>query len=776
MRLSHALTPRLLPAIFLPALLAAVPVLDRPPVDGETDYAPADHAVTSVNPPPFVWLPLEGVERYVLQLSRSPDFTVAETVTVRDLDLTVHVPGAVMEPGPWYWRYGYTRNGADHFGKARPFRIAGDAVALPFPQVSALLARIPGARPRLHFTPEVLAEIRANPRGRHRRTVRDAVRAAEAAIARNEPLFEEPRSWDDFPDLRSQYREIFIAMRPYTEGMHQCALAYVLTGERRFAEEARRRLMHFMTWDVDGTSSVIWPSELGMDIAERAPRTFDWIYDILTEEERRLCIDVLGRRMAQIHALHRELPFESRPYSSHPGRMIGFIIEGSLALAHEVPEAADWLAYTLRLLWSVYPAWGGEEGGWHEGIGYWNGYMGRITNVLIELDRLGIPIKEKPFFRNTGWFGFYVAYPGRQQLGFGDGYERRVTGGFGNNLYRFSTLYQNPYFRWSANRIGGGASGPVAATILDDTLQEKSPADLPHSRYFPDVGWVAMHSDLANPDDNVMVLFKSAVRGSISHDHANQNAFTIDAFGEPLAISSGFYQLYGTGHHSEWIWQTKAHNAVLVNGEGQTPRSRAARGRITAYQEHGDWAYTAGDATAAYSGRLGRFVRHVIFLRPATILMIDDLEGPGAPATFQWLLHARSELQLDEPAATATVHQGGARMRVRFLQPADLAFSQTSGWDPPLPHPDRAPPQFHFTASTRTAQAATRFVTVLQPQRATDAVPPPEPRMIQAEGGLAIAIGSDLVLWRAPEATEVRAAGQSSRKPASVLRGAAGLP
>lgn len=762
--------------LLLPAVLTfARPAIDRPPGDDEVRYSPADGAVTSVNPPPFVWLPLEGVETWHLQVSRSPDFPEEGTITVRDWDLTVYVPRHPMPPGDWYWRYGYSMGGETRFGRARPFAIAEDATILPFPPVEQVLERVPVQRPRLYFPPEDLAEIRAEPQGRFREIVEPVVRAAEEALAMEEELFPEPPPWEEFGEkMREEYQRIFVAMRPYTERMHMSAMAYLFTGDRRFGEEARRRLMHFMTWDVEGPSSVIWPSELGMDIAERAPRAFDWIYDILTEEERALCVEVLGLRIAQINRLHRSMPFESRPFRSHPGRMIGFAIEGSLALAHELPEAADWLEYTLRLLWSVYPAWGGEEGGWHEGIGYWNSYMGRIMNVVIELDRLGVPIKERPFFQNTGWFGFYVAYPGRRQRGFGDGFEGGISGGFGHNLYRFSTLYQNPWFRWSANRIGGRPHGPVAVQVFDPDLEEKSPAGLPHSRLFSDVGLVAMHGELDNPEDNVILLLQSSPFGSVSHNHANQNAFTIDAFGEPLAISSGFYQAYGRGHHSEWIWQTKAHNSVLVNGEGQTPRSRRAVGKITAYQENGDWAYAAGDATAAYDGRLGKFVRHVVFLRPDTFVMIDDLEGPGEPARFQWLLHSRSEMELDEPRRTVGVSQGNARMRVRFLEPEALSFAQTSGWDPEPPRPERAPPQFHFTASTREAREATRFVTVLQPYRAGDGGRLPEPRLRDAEGGLAVVVGDRLVLWKDPAAAEVRSGAVSSREPVAVIR--AGAP
>jgi hypothetical protein len=745
--------------------------LDRPPEEGEVDYSPADSAVVRVNPPPFVWLPAEGAEGYVLQYSRSPDFRDAATVTVEDLPLTVHVPGAPMEPGGWYWRYGYRDEGQGRFGRARHFTIAEDAVELPFPAIREVMAKIPRDRPRMYFTAGTVEEMRAEPQGRYKEFIEPVVRAAEAVLARGEEIFPEPKPREDYEELRREYQRIFVSMRPYTQGMVDCAQAYLFTGDRRFGEEAKRRLMHFMTWDVDGPSSVIWPSELGMDIAERAPRTFDWIHDLLDEDERALVLNVLKKRMQQIHDLHRSMPFESRPFSSHPGRMIGFVVEGSLVLAHDVPEAQEWLEYTLRLLWSVFPAWGGEDGGWHEGIGYWGGYIRRIFNVVVELDRIGVPLKEKPFFRNTPWFGFYVGYPNRQHRAFGDGYEGRVTRGMGQTLYIFSTLYQNPYFRWHAEQLGAGPTGPTAVEVYDPDLEAKAPEDIPQSRLFSDVGLVAMHSDMARPAENVFFLLQSSTFGSISHNHANQNAFVVEAFGEALAISSGYYQSYSTPHHSQWVWQTKAHNSLLVDGEGQTPRSRSASGSIVAYEENGDWVYAAGDATPAYEGRLGKFIRHVVFVRPGYFVMIDELESAGEPSTFQWLLHARNEMDLSEEAKRVTISEGQVRLQVDFLEPEGLKFEQRTGWDPLPDRPETAPPQFHFTASTQEPQRSARIVSVLSPHRAGTTGALPSARLVESEGGIAIQVGDDLVLWKEAGAAEVRAAGQVSRARVAVYRG-----
>ena len=777
--------------------------LDRPPSDDEVRYSPDDGDVTAANPPAFIWLPLEEAESYIVQYSRSESFQTDETVTVRDMDMSVHIPGEIMEPGEWYWRYGYSRNGEDHFSRARGFEIPETATEFPLVSVDDVISKIPDERPRLYFSPDLVEEIRTDTDGRYSHLTEDVIAEAEEILLMNEPLFEEPDPWPE-EGYRPIYYEAWRSMRPYTQRMVTSALAYLYTGDERFAEEAKRRLMHFMTWDVDGPSSALWPTELGMDIAENATPVFDWIYDILSEDERRICKEVLTARMVQINRdVHRARPMEARPYSSHPGRMVGFALEGGIVLAHEAPEARDWLDYTLRLVWSTYPAWGGPEGGWHEGVSYWSGYMRRMVRVVHELDMYGVPLKDKPFFQNTGYFGLYAAYPGRPTRAFGDGHHNPLGDATGIVTYMLSNLYENPYFRWHSEQVGAGASGRKAARIYNPELNSEPPDALPQSRVFDDVGIAALHSIMAEPENNVMMLFKSNPFGAISHNHASQNAFVIEAFGEPLAISSGARQTHGTPHHQDWIWHTKAHNSVLVDHEGQEIRSRSSRGKIIAHHEEGNYVYTAGDATEAYGGRLDRFHRHVLFVRPGYFVIVDDLETSGGSSTYQWLLHAVNEMEVDDENQVVVSSSGDARMTLRFLAPDTLDFEQRTGFDPPVEDPETAPDQFHLTASTSESASSKRFVTVMWIDQNSDlqagvqgesgsvsessGIRTIENRgvndvdlierslqdaeLLDAEGGLALRVGEDLILWKEEEEQQIRAAGITSTETMKVYIG-----
>jgi hypothetical protein len=84
---------------------------------------------------------------------------------------------------------------------------------------------------------------------------------------------------------------------------------------------------------------------------------------------------------------------------------------------------------------------------------------------------------------------------------------------------------------------------------------------------------------------------RSSPFGSISHAYADQDAFTLDAFGEPLAIASGYYPYYSSPHHRLWTWQTRAANAVGVDGEGQETRDWYAKGEITLFETTDYWHY-----------------------------------------------------------------------------------------------------------------------------------------------------------------------------------------
>src|SRR5690606_31381727 len=67
----------------------------------------------------------------------------------------------------------------------------------------------------------------------------------------------------------------------------------------------------------------------------------------------------------------------------------------------------------------IFTPWGGDDGGWAEGAGYWRGVY-EHANFQDALLAIGDPAAyQNPFWKNTGYFQMYVVQPYRT-TGFGD--------------------------------------------------------------------------------------------------------------------------------------------------------------------------------------------------------------------------------------------------------------------------------------------------------------------------------------------------------------------
>jgi hypothetical protein len=236
---------------------------------------------------------------------------------------------------------------------------------------------------------------------------------------------------------------------------------------------------------------------------------------------------------------------------------------------------------------------------------------------------------------------------------------------------------------------------------------------------FRGVGWAALHSDLANPDEDLFVAFKSSPYGGVSHSYADQNSFSILKGGHALARPGGTrYPQHGTPFHTRYTQQTMAQNGILVDGKGQINRDARANGHIVAFESKRHIGYVCGDAEAAYGDHLTRFRRHIVLIRPSLVCIVDDLESPR-PVQFQWLLHAAEKLRLDESRQILVSQRGDSEMEVHLITPGGFTFSQTNEW--PL-HPktgfptarSREPSRiWHFTAATRQRAGTRRIAAVM---------------------------------------------------------------
>ena len=424
----------------------------------------------------------------------------------------------------------------------------------------------------------------------------------------------------------------------------------------------------------------------------------------------------------------QERDFLNKSAYSHDGRLPGYLIEFSIALAEE-PEAQQWMDYALRTIMTVFPHWAGAEGGWAEGINYSLSYNDRFITPLHSLNlATGHDLLQKPFFRKFRHFLMYNVAPGGEVVPFGDGEHKNISRRV-DELYSIlffqSLRYQDPATRWWIELLPRDGAEPdrlgvLHRLLLPDTLSPSPPQDMPQDRAFRGVGWSVFHSDLARPKDDLMVMFKSSPYGSVSHSHADQNSFVIMKGGQAIAIPGGErFPQHGSPFHKEYTQQTIAHNALLIDGEGQRNRDGTASGKIVDFRSSENLAYVAGDASNCYPTRLEKYVRHVVFVRPSMLVVVDELEAES-PVEISWLMHTKEESALRPQNQFFTARRNDERMGVHLVcSTGPLAISQTDQWPMPpkqgypmVTVPDPAP-QWHFKAVTSQRKASHRLAAVM---------------------------------------------------------------
>lgn len=742
----------------------AWPLDERPGEPGEWGFRPLEGEQLEVSPPNFVWRPQKDAASYELQVDRDATFP-SPVWQVRDLEGHYHTPPEVLASGRWSWRFrAVNADGqASAWSRVRSFEIEADATPYPMPRRDELLGRVPREHPRLFVRPEQLPELRRLAGGELSEGLAALVRRCDRILDDPPPTGEPPKYPPDVEFKSEQWREIWWGNRRYTievlDSAATLAFTRLLTGNDDYGDLARRLLLDAAGWDSKGATGYRYNDEAGMPYAYHFSRTYTFLHDMLSEEERALCREVMRVRGQEMydHLAPRHI---WRPYGSHSNRAWHFLGEVGVAFLDEIPEAGDWLWFAMNVFFNAYPVWNDDDGGWHEGMQYWASYISRFTwwadamRVAMDIDAFC-----KPYFSRIGYYPMYLQPPGTVGGGFGDLAGRRRSS-HNIPLMRILTAQSgNTHWQWYVEAHEAPSPDRSYIGFLRGSLPEvepKPPADLPTARCFRGTGQAVMNTTLLDGKDNVQFMFKSSPFGTQSHGYDANNAFLLSAFGERLFISSGWRDIYGSDHHVNWMWHTKSTNSITVNGGTQIKRSPLARGEILDFHTSEGFDFVAGEAGGAYADDvLDRFTRRVVFVKPELIVIHDRLVAKE-PSTFEWWLHAPNEMVIS-PGQRVMAASGDARCEVTFLTPEPLDITQTDQFDPP-PRPRVRLVEYHLTAATPSPQREAEFVTVLRPHR-TGRPPRGEPRLVAVSGGwgleVPLAQGRAIVLLRAEDARSV---------------------
>jgi hypothetical protein len=218
--------------------------------------------------------------------------------------------------------------------------------------------------------------------------------------------------------------------------------------------------------------------------------------------------------------------------------------------------------------------------------------------------------------------------------------------------------YHDGHAQWLAEQIDkANVDAPSARWLnliwYDPTVQVLPAGTLPTLHHFEDMGLVSARTGWDGHES--LVVFKCGP--FIGHKAVSE--FSYDPGGGHVHPDVGHFVLFANG---QWLirddgyqdkW-TDRHNTLLIDGAGQLGEGHtwfdgtqcllAKSGPRTICANSGsELDHIAGDATEAYPKQSGleRFVRHLLFVKPDVLIVIDDI-ALDRTADLELRLHTES--------------------------------------------------------------------------------------------------------------------------------------
>jgi hypothetical protein len=132
--------------------------------------------------------------------------------------------------------------------------------------------------------------------------------------------------------------------------------------------------------------------------------------------------------------------------------------------------------------------------------------------------------------------------------------------------------------------------------------------------------------------------------GSGGHSHSDVLSLTARARGREILIDPGTFTYVADPAARDWFRGSAAHNTVRIDGRDQAVPGGPFRWDHKPSVAVRQWATGPDrdclDATCAYAGFTHR--RRIVFVKPATVVVLDTVDGPSGEHTLEQFWHLDS--------------------------------------------------------------------------------------------------------------------------------------
>ena len=638
--------------------------------------SPAMNQVQAQNPPGFTWARHNtGPATYELEITK-----VGGSSTKVTVERNWYLPSKALALGNYTWRV--RPSGSSEWSSPRTFSVTSRSNMFEVPDNATLRNRILSkARPRslpASFTPfstwssakklelesyvsrlgnEVKAQVTAVP----------ALSDSRWSIVISSPLT---------AAMAAQQTDVRQRINEASRQLEAAAIMYRLKGEAVYLNEALKRGDELASLDPNGPTSYANQDQATRQIAWSLVKSMDILAGSLDSARKTRWLTAVKSRATEMYnnLAGDNGRLDQYPFDSHGNTSLVFMVLISTLSLGDIPEAQKWFDFSFRAYANSPSPWSGAEGGYANGTAYAEyaaGYLLALWDPLTHAT--GVNFFAKPW--TLGFLDFAMEFipPGARTHAFGDASETKPD----HRVFRaFASRMWSPRAAWYVKNLGGmedslsllQAQYPLP---VSDTKVYQAPSN---SAFYPSIGWVAMHSDLASTARSSL-FFKSSPYGSFNHSHGDQNGLLLSSAGQPLLVKAGWYDWYGSPYWSDWYHQTRSQNAITFDGgKGQLVngyREQLQRnGKITGFSAQPSYDYSEGDATPSYGGQLTMAKRQVWHLRNAgNAILVRDRLASTVARTYEWNMHTPVIMTV-ENSLNVKVAAGNQMVCVRSLNTA----------------------------------------------------------------------------------------------------------
>lgn len=474
-------------------------------------------------------------------------------------------------------------------------------------------------------------------------------------------------------------------------------LRYQQTGESRFRDAAVAHVRAMGEWEY--WSWIAWRSNnpqpdaiFDLSYGENSATlaiAWDLLHADLTAAEREMFLDLARNRTVASFLKHTRNSDQRAWWFGHPDCNWNTVCAGgagmvALAMAEELAESAEILALVEESVAPFMKRLEELDGGWQEGVGYWNYGMYYAFMYLLSHECAtgrAHPLIEQPATRKTLSFPLDLA-PNGISIGFGDANSWRPAPfhfAAAERLGAERVLAEMQQILLAAPEIPKKGHWPDLVGLRlffpEKALSVSDVEEEPQTTLYKGLDWAVLAHRGAEPPV-ICSVRGGHCRGG--HDHRDLMSFNLMFGNEVLLrnpVSGGYLDTtFGPRRNDLYDVSPAAKNTLLVNGVGIEPATEVKTECLTVPGVTAQAVRIDGAAAMGLmrDGPMTDFcARLFVLLNSGSLLIIDRISAPKT-ALVEARFHTFGECEMAADAAFIAGNKQSVRLQFRATRPCRL--------------------------------------------------------------------------------------------------------